>query len=44
MRDYRIYINTIKKALSRIKKSGVKVSYLAQENHDKVSISIELAK
>ncbi len=44
MRDYRIYINTIKKALSRIKKSGVKVSYQASESKDKVSISIELAK
>lgn len=44
MRDYRIYLNTIKKALSRIKKSGVKVSYQALESKDKVSISIELAK
>jgi len=44
MRDYRIYLNTIKKALSRIKKSGVKVSYQACEYKDKVSISIELAK
>lgn len=44
MRDYRIYLNTIKKALSRIKKSGVRVSYQAQECQDKVSISIELAK
>lgn len=44
MRDYRIYLNTIKKALSRIKKSGVKVSYQASESKDKVSISIELAK
>lgn len=44
MRDYRIYLNTIKKALSRIKKSGVKVSYQACESKDKVSISIELAK
>jgi ParB family chromosome partitioning protein len=44
MRDYRIYINTIKKALSRIKKSGVKVSYQASESKEKVSISIELAK
>lgn len=44
MRDYRIYLNTIKKALSRIKKSGVKVSYSASESKDKVSISIELAK
>lgn len=44
MRDYRIYLNTIKKALSRIKKSGVKVSYQAQESKDKVSISIELAR
>lgn len=44
MRDYRIYLNTIKKALSRIKKSGVKVSYQACESKDKVSINIELAK
>lgn len=44
MRDYRIYLNTIKKALSRIKKSGVRVSYSAQESKDKVSINIELAK
>lgn len=44
MRDYRIYLNTIKKALSRIKKSGVKVSYQALESKDKVSISIELAR
>ncbi|MGI5848631.1 MAG: nucleoid occlusion protein [Christensenellales bacterium] len=44
MKDYRIYLNTIKKALSRIKKSGVKVSYQAYESKDKVSISIELAK
>lgn len=44
MRDYRIYLNTIKKALTRIKKSGVRVSYQAQECQDKVSISIELAK
>jgi ParB family chromosome partitioning protein len=44
MRDYRIYLNTIKKALSRIKKSGVKVSFSAQESKEKVSISIELAK
>lgn len=44
MRDYRIYLNTIKKALSRIKKSGVKVSYQAQECKDKVSINIELAR
>ena len=44
MRDYRIYLNTIKKALSRIKKSGVKVSYQAYESKDKVSINIELAK
>ncbi|MDD5017325.1 MAG: nucleoid occlusion protein [Eubacteriales bacterium] len=44
MRDYRIYLNTIKKALSRIKKSGVKVSYQACESKDRVSIIIELAK
>ncbi len=44
VRDYRIYINTIKKALSRIKKSGVKVSYQTLECKDKVSISIELAR
>lgn len=44
MRDYRIYLNTIKKALSRIKKSGIKVSYQALESKDKVSISIELAR
>ena len=44
MRDYRIYINTIKKALTRIKKSGVKVSYSALESKDKVSITIELVK
>ena len=44
MRDYRIYLNTIKKALSRIKKAGVKVSYQACESKDKVSINIELAK
>ena len=44
MRDYRIYLNTIKKALSRIKKNGVKVSYQACEYKDKVSVSIELAK
>ena len=44
MRDYRIYLNTIKKALSRIKKNGVKVSYQACESKDKVSVSIELAK
>ena len=44
MRDYRIYVNTIKKALSRIKKSGVHVSYQASESKDKVSINIELAK
>jgi ParB family transcriptional regulator, chromosome partitioning protein len=44
MRDYRIYLNTIKKALTRIKKSGVKVSYQASESKDRVSISIELAK
>ncbi len=44
MRDYRIYINTIKKALSRIKKTGVKVSYSALESKEKVSITIELAK
>lgn len=44
MRDYRIYLNTIKKALSRIKKSGVKVSFSASESKEKLSISIELAK
>ncbi len=44
MRDYRIYLNTIKKALSRIKKSGIKVSYQTLESKDKVSISIELAR
>lgn len=44
MRDYRIYLNTIKKALTRIKKSGVKVSFCAQESKDKVMVSIELAK
>ncbi len=44
MRDYRIYLNTIKKALSHIKKAGVKVSYQASESKDKVSIMIELAK
>lgn len=44
MQDYRIYINTIKKALSRIKKSGVKVSYQACESKDKIAINIELAK
>ncbi len=44
MRDYRIYLNTIKKALSRIKKSGVKVSFSATESKEKLSISIELAK
>jgi ParB family chromosome partitioning protein len=44
MRDYRIYLNTIKKALARIKKSGVKVSFSATESKDKLSISIELAK
>ena len=44
MRDYRIYLNTIKKALSRIKKNGVKVSYQACEHKDKVSVSIEIAK
>lgn len=44
MRDYRIYLNTIKKALMRIKKSGVKVSFEASESKDKVSINIELAK
>jgi ParB family chromosome partitioning protein len=44
MRDYRIYLNTIKKALARIKKSGVKVSFSATESKEKLSISIELAK
>jgi len=44
MKDYRIYLNTIKKALSRIKKSGVKVSYQACESKDRVSINIELAR
>ena len=44
MRDFRIYVNTIKKALAHIKKSGVKVTFQALESNDKVSISIELAK
>lgn len=42
MRDYKIYLNTIKKALNKIKKTGIKVSYNAQECNDKVSINIEL--
>lgn len=44
MRDYRIYLNTIKKALTHIKKAGIKVSYQACETKDKVSVIIELAK
>ena len=44
MRDYRIYLNTIKKALARIQKNGVKVRYSACESKDKVTVSIELAK
>ena len=44
MRDYRIYLNTIKKALTRIKKAGVKVNYQAYESKDKVSIQIDLVK
>lgn len=44
MRDYQIYINTIKKAISKIKKTGIKVNYSANESKDKVCISIELAK
>lgn len=43
-RDYRIYINTIKKAVNQVKDAGVKAHCSVEEQDDSVNISIRLVK
>ena len=43
-RDYRIYINTIKKAVNQVKDAGVNAHCSIEEQEDSVNINIRLVK
>jgi ParB family chromosome partitioning protein len=43
-RDYRIYINTIKKAVNQVKDAGVSAHLSVEEKEDAVNINIRLVK
>lgn len=44
VRDYRIYINTIKRAVKKINEMGVKTQFYSQDLDDSVYITIKLIK